>query len=149
MSFKYENVNSKYLNLKKFHDKKKKQYQTYARAIKQKAELLNSRVKELKLKEASMKQMVPVQEYNKLKMHLDFLNKKHQSFRNMIVNSSGNFDPQQQQQLNFVNNFQSYENLNKNTEYFDRQSQLIEQNLALSSQENLLTPRKNDMVSFL
>jgi hypothetical protein len=39
-----------------------------------------------------MKHMVPIQEYEKLKMHLNLLNRKHQSFRSMIVNSHGRFD---------------------------------------------------------
>jgi hypothetical protein len=51
-----------------------------------KAESLNAKVKELKLKEQSMNQMIPMQAYNKLKAHLDAITSRHQAFRDMIIN---------------------------------------------------------------
>ena len=156
LQFKYENISSKFNNVKKFHDKKKKQYQAYARAIKQKAEALNAKVKELKMKEQTMRQMVPIQEYNKLKMHLSVLNRKHQTFRNMIVNSSGNFDSSQLQLLQMQLQQPLPFNLSINNDlYFEPNSNLImsEPNLAVDnynhSNEDLLkslSPMKNEMV---
>lgn len=64
---------------------KKKKFQTYAKAIKMKAETLNAKMKELKLKEQSMNQMVPMQAYNKLKAHLDSITSRHQAFREVII----------------------------------------------------------------
>ena len=69
--------------------KKKKQYQTYAKAIKTKAEALNIKVKELKLKEKNMNNLVPLEEYNRLKMQLKTLATKHQAFSNTILNPIG------------------------------------------------------------
>ncbi len=165
------------LKIARFEKQKKKQYQTYARAIKQKAEALNAKVKELKLKEQNIKHMVPVQEYNKMKMHLTVLNRKHQTFRNMIVNSNGSLDQSQMQLLQMqlqaqpafsMSNFNpvvgSYNQSGSDMMTNNRQqSQLFEQhNNLLVSEANMghsnnnesndnfmrsLSPIKNEMVS--
>lgn len=79
--------------------KKKKQYQAYAKALKLKSDTINSKIRELQLREQSVGQMVPAQAYNKLKAHLNLLVKKHQAFKNMIINS-GNFSESGQKQQN-------------------------------------------------
>ena len=91
------------INFKLFQ--KKKQYQAYAKAIKLKAEALNGKVKELKLKEQNMKNLVPVEEYNKLKLHLKSIANRHQAFSKMIFNGDANFNPNNTNQL--MGNFKS------------------------------------------
>lgn len=46
-------------------------------------------MKELKLKEKNMKNLVPLEEYNRLKMQLKTLANKHQAFSNTILNPIG------------------------------------------------------------
>jgi len=69
-----------------FELKKKKQYQQYAKAIQTKAAALNLKYNELKLKEQNMKHMVPLDQYNKLKAHLNSITKRHEIFRNVLLN---------------------------------------------------------------
>ena len=72
---------------------------------------MNAKVKDLKSKEVNTKRMVPIESYNKLKTHLHLLLKKHQSFRDMILTSGENFDPNNfivQQQLKSLANFNSF-----------------------------------------
>ena len=40
-----------------------------------------------------MKNLVPVEEYNKLKLHLKSIANRHQAFREMIFNNNSNFNP--------------------------------------------------------
>lgn len=47
------------------------------------------KVKELKIKEKNMKNLVPLEEYNRLKMQLKTLANKHQAFSNTILNPIG------------------------------------------------------------
>ncbi len=129
---------------------------------------MNAKVKELKLKEQNIKHMVPVQEYNKLKMHLNLLNRKHQTFRNMIVNSNGSFDQSQLQMLqmqlqpqpvfsmtnfNPVGNYQSGSENTRQSQFFEQHNNLSvsDANIANNdSNENFmrsLSPIKNEMVS--
>ncbi|CAF0714870.1 unnamed protein product [Brachionus calyciflorus] len=91
---------------KKLHEKKKKQFQVYAKALKMKAESLNAKLKELKLKEQSINQMVPMQAYSKLKAHLDSITSRHQAFREMIL-SKENYP-----QTNPNNSFKTISNIN-------------------------------------
>jgi hypothetical protein len=70
----------------RFELKKKKQYQQYAKAIQTKAATLNLKYNELKLKEQNMKHMVPLEQYNKLKAHLSSITKRHEIFRNVLLN---------------------------------------------------------------
>ena len=79
-----------YLILLKFF-KKKKQYQTYSNSLKLKSEIINSKIKELQLKEKNVGQTISIQAYNKLKAHLNILLKKHQAFKDMVINSGENF----------------------------------------------------------
>jgi hypothetical protein len=79
---------------------------------------MNVKIKELQLREQNIKQMVPVQAYNKLKAHLNLLVNKHQAFRDMIING-GNFNPNQLNSLNNFNGAASLPALNRN-DYADQ-----------------------------
>lgn len=57
--------------------------------------MINAKLRELQLKEQSVGQMVPVHAYNKLKAHLNLLIKKHQAFKDMLVNGASLMQPGQ------------------------------------------------------
>lgn len=72
--------------------------------------MLNAKMKELKFKEQSINQMVPMQAYNKLKAHLDSITSKHQAFREVIIQgenySSSNVINKNDKALRFQPNFE-------------------------------------------
>lgn len=57
-----------------------------------KAEALNCKLKELKLKENSEKKMVPFEEYHKLKAHLIAISERHRAFRSRVLNDPNSID---------------------------------------------------------
>ena len=75
-----------------------------------KSDMLNAKMKELKFKEQSINQMVPMQAYNKLKAHLDSITSKHQAFREVIIQgenySSSNVINKNDKALRFQPNFE-------------------------------------------
>ena len=88
-----------------------------------KSEALNYKLKELKFKEKDEKQMVPVEAYSKLKIHLNAIHKRHQSFRDMILNG-GNFNNAQQQLPQ-----QTYSNQHSMSNYINYQTSVPVLNL--------------------
>ena len=82
-----------------------------------KAEALNCKIKELKLKENEEKKMVSFEDYHKLKAHLVALNERHKAFRSRILNENnfGITEPQTHQvSLNYC--LAPVPNLNLNDE---------------------------------
>jgi DNA repair exonuclease SbcCD ATPase subunit len=86
---KYNHLNSKVRAIKKFHDKKNQQYKVVSSAMRQKIQLVNGRMKELKLREKHSDQTVSIDAYNKLKYELESLKQKHHAFEN-VLNSNNN-----------------------------------------------------------
>ena len=111
-----------------------------------------------------MKQMVPLPEYNRLKMQLNYMNKKHMTFRNILMNSSGNIEGSQLQFLQAqlqkpmppppaqIQQPQSQLFSYANDLFIDPNMLVSEPNLAISSDDNLaLSPPgiKNEMVTIV
>ena len=72
--------------------------------IKNKTELLNAKLREFKIKEQALKDCVPLEMHNKVKKQLQDLLKRHQDFRNVLVqpNSNGLVIPKSQPTFNLV-----------------------------------------------
>ena len=71
----------------------------------------------MKLKEKDDKKMVPIEVYSKMKSHLVALHKRHQAFRETILNG-GNFNGSQlQQQHSQLYNYSSSQSMNNFINY--------------------------------
>lgn len=81
---KYDKLSLKMSELTQYHDRKKKQYQGIMNKIKTKSELLNTRIKEFKLKEQQLSSQVPLETYNKVKQQLNNLLRRQQEFRDVL-----------------------------------------------------------------
>lgn len=72
--------------------------------IKNKTELLNAKLRELKIKEQAIKDFVPLEVHNRVKKQLQDLLKRHQEFRNVLtINQPNDYqNKQEQQQMSLI-----------------------------------------------
>lgn len=107
-----------------------------------------------------MKQMVPLEAFNRLKMHLNSITTRHQAFRDTVINpgSFGNMN-QAQSMINNLNlknvHSQAQFSLNENIDYsndFVLNSIIRDSNQRSTNQNNVQfadeNKNENDLVSF-
>ena len=121
------------------------------------------KVKELKIKEKNMKNLVPLEEYNRLKMQLKTLANKHQAFSNTILNPIGAMFNSNPSSIN-ANIITSSMNLNnrQNQNFYEEVPDYIEPNfndkitqlnVEINNNNSLLnpvkSPKKSSLVIFI